>query len=226
MRQLIATIFTLIGFSTFAQFPSYFPNLTKVNVPPMGNYIFGYSETNVNYINSPTVSNVDSDTYLVATIPNGGYKLLFSSGESDDPTFYLMSSGGQVIETFECTEFYITSDYVIYTAGHTNNMFNTRRKYILSNEGGLTEVQQPYYYVGLRGQTVQSVTLYSSIIGSEVVATVGAEDFIDVLLCDTNPETQDMYYLVRTTFGLVGWMRLENGFSYLTPLESLRYAGD
>ena len=92
-------------------------------------------------------------TYDVCTLKMKSHKLSiqFNEGPSADPTFVLTFSKGKKKKThlIPATTLYIPKGSNVYAEGWTNSMFNYRRKFTF-NGAELTEVKQPYYYVGLK----------------------------------------------------------------------------
>jgi hypothetical protein len=152
---------------------------------------------------------------------NDEYYVIYSSGPSADPTYIFYKDG-----EFERAAFYISALQVylpgngfIYSSGHTNNNFNTRKKYqIVGNQ--LKEIYQPYYYVGLETKTLKEVKLLSSKPKSEVLANLPKGYEVEILLNEKGTN----WYLVRTKFGLCGWVEVE-GFEQ-TTFEGIFYNGD
>jgi hypothetical protein len=165
---------------------------------------------------------------VVAKFKNENFKdslvVLYSAGASDDPSFSIMKSANQKVEEFYCTELYLNTNGVLYTAGHTNNMFNHRHKFLFQKDK-IVEVSQPYYYVGLKGKTTKAITLYQEKTGNETVAQLPIAYEIEVLLAEKKNDLERLF-LVRTDFGLVGWLRLSEKDLYDRVIEGLYFAGD
>lgn len=106
-------------------------------------------------------------------------------------------------------------------------MYNRRRKFQLQNDT-ILEIKQPYNYVGLKGKTEKSITLYKDKTGPDIVAQLPKAYEIEVLLAEspTKDFESDQLFLVRTDFGLVGWLRLSTEDVYEPVLKGLFYAGD
>ena len=158
---------------------------------------------------------------------NDSLYIIYSQGMSEDMVFELATKpdASTRIGSFYCLEFYINSLGTIYTAGHTNNMFNMRRKFQLQGDT-IREVRQPFYYVGLKGKTLNEITLYAVKSGKDIVAQLPADYEIEILLAEYAEKDTEMgtRFLVRTEFGLVGWLRVE-GFAE-GVLKELYFAGD
>lgn len=160
-------------------------------------------------------------------------KIVYSSGPSDDPffQFYPISKKRKTQEKtpiFElgATTLYIPNKNNIYAEGWSNTMFNLRRKYSFDGKV-FQEVQQPFLYVGIQTK-VQDVngeknqkglTLYTDKTKINKVAILPIGSDIEVLLHE-KPD----WYLVRSSFGLVGWVYVPLGL-YDTKI-GVRFAGD
>lgn len=154
--------------------------------------------------------------------------VLFSPGPSCDPIFKIVNNNGRVIWQVGADEMGLTENGTIYVAGHTNNVFNQRAKYYI-REDYITEARQPYHYVGMKGKTLRPIKLYERKIGGEPIVSLPKGYEIEVLLAETSPgeDNYPRHYLVRTAFGLVGWLILSEKELFEEPvLNTLRYYGD
>ncbi len=89
----------------------------------------------------------------------------------------------------------------LYTKGHINNMFYMKRKYQIKNLK-LLEIIQPFFYVGKTTKTLKPISIYSNKDLTHKVARLPKGYQITILL------NQGSYYLLKTGFGLVGWVKL------------------
>ncbi len=159
--------------------------------------------------------------------------ILFSPGASADPQFRISDAENMVLWEQFTDEMCINANDIIYTAGNTNKMFNRRRKFQLS-DNKVTETKQPFCYVGVKGELLKPVKLYTQKEGGKVVANLPVGYEIEVLLAEDDYPTDEygeglpMNYLARTAFGLVGWLRLtEDDVHNSNPvLRGLGYMGD
>ena len=215
--------------------------MTRVQVDTSLNAWFGY-EKGTKVINRSLQTLDPRDPYyrdseavvlgeLVAQYNAPGMKdsltVVFESGMSDDPEFSIFGKGQKLIGHVSCLDMYINASGVIYTAGHANNMFNRRRKFQIQKDT-LLEVKQPYYYVGLKGQLQKDITLYRDKTGPDVVAQLPKGYEVEVLLAESTTKDYeiDNLFLVRTDFGLVGWLRLSNEDTFGGVLKELYFRGD
>jgi hypothetical protein len=149
------------------------------------------------------------------------YIIDFDEGASDDPTFILLKEENKklkYISHMPGTSLVIPGDGNLYISGHTNDMFDKRRKFSLSKDR-IVEVQQPYYYVGLETKIKKKIDLYSTPQQSEVIHSLLKGSKVTVLL------NKGDLYLLKTSFGLVGWTQIPYG-SQETSIEGLYFAGD
>jgi hypothetical protein len=240
MRVLILLIF-LSSFQTAnGQVKPYFPNLTHVVIDTSLKVVFGYENKSTRFINIPCYKldkkdprHCYKDSVLAEWTVVAKYKseklldsayIIYSQGMSDDPGFGIYTKEAKCIGYFPCLEFYINASGTVYTAGHTDNMYNHRRKFQIQVDTVL-EIKQPYNYVGLKGKTLKDLTLYRDKTGNNVVAQLPKGYEIEILLADASANDFDVKnFLARTDFGLVGWIRLE-GFAE-PIIEGLYFAGD
>jgi len=242
-QLLILTFLFTIIIRLSGQPQSYFPNLTRISVDTTYNVFFGYDKSTTRLINKPCYQLEKADPFhcyedsvpvtwiILAKFKNKSLKdsiyIVYSEGLSADPVFEVSTKpdASTIIGSFYCLEFYINASGTIYTSGHTNNMFNKRKKFQLKNDT-IVEVQQPYLYVGMKGKTMKDVTLFKDKVGKTIVAQLPKEYEIEILLAESGTKDFEIetLFLVRTDFGLVGWLRLE-GFGEQV-LKDLYYAGD
>jgi hypothetical protein len=151
------------------------------------------------------------------------YYIVFSENPSGDP-HYMFYRDGQ-FESYETSIsgycLYIPGDGFLYSSGHINNNFDTRVKYVFK-DNKISEVEQPYYYVGIESKTLQKVKMYYSSDLQKIVTTLEANTNIRILL---NKKGTNIY-LVVTEFGITGW--IDNGYSGLMPtvLDKIFFRGD
>lgn len=235
------TLLTLAIFCSYGQeIPSYFPNLKKIYFYSNKKFIFGYDPKTIKFLNTKCSDLSQSDYWYcpsddyqgivkLARIYNDKIKdtldVLFDAGPSDDPEFIISKRDGKIVGRVSALEFYIADNNTIYSTGHTNNMFNKRQKFQLFQDT-LLEVKQPYYYVGLKSKTISTLTLYKSKTENEILAVLPKDYDVEILLCEPNKDNSETSFLVRTEFGLIGWLRLKEKYMYETPIEGLHFFGD
>lgn len=163
-------------------------------------------------VNSPFYSEYSDDfgeTIVISTKLHHTDKwesfVLYSDGPSGDPSFSFYTQKGDSISYLGSVgglSLFIPGNGNIYVSGHANNYFNKRKKYTVSN-GNLTEVEQPFYYVGLETQTQSAITIYKSPEQIQKVAVLPANSAVEILINESDN------FLIRTSFGLTGWWKLD-----------------
>jgi hypothetical protein len=242
-RLIIFVLLITTSLTSFSQTKLYFPNLTGVSIDTTDNVFFAYDKKFTHFINKSCSSldrkdplfcekdSVPVEWIVIAKFKNETLKdsltIIYSEGLSADPEYIVSTKTGEFISRFSCKEFYINGSGTIYTSGHVNNMYNRRRKYQIQNDT-IIEINQPYSYVGLKGKTLKAITLYKDTEGNEIVAQIPKDYEIEILLTGATTKDFEMDYnfLVKTDFGLVGWLRLTNEDTYGTVLKDLYFAGD
>lgn len=151
------------------------------------------------------------------------YYVLFSWGPSADPEYIFYRKGRLEKPAFRlmAPQVFIPGNGNIYTAGHSNNTFDTRKKYIFSNNS-IREVEQPFYYVGMQTQTRKPVVLYKSQKMQQKVAGLPADYAIEVVL----NKKRSNFYLIKTQFGLTGWLKVNHRGPQVEEIKNMTFAGD
>jgi hypothetical protein len=144
----------------------------------------------------------------------------YDGGPSVDPEIVVTQVGSEEPAGYIWgLNFYIPGTGAIYASGHTNTMFDTRVKYVL--EGGkLIEVKQPFYWVGLESKALKDLALLSAKGGKEVVARLPKGSALTVVLAEGD------WYLIKTPFGLVGWLEVKEYTQQAEMIEGLFFQGD
>jgi hypothetical protein len=136
-----------------------------------------------------------------------------------EPEFRIFEEGNKTpLDNISATALVIPGNGSIYTSGHMS-YFNARQKYDFVNNK-ITEVPQPFYYVGLKSHTLRTVNLYQDTNLKKVIATLPPNNEIEILL------SAGGLYLARTSFGLVGWTKLEAAQYRSVDVEGLFYNND
>jgi hypothetical protein len=241
-RKITLVVFVyLVANIAVAQKDAYFTDLIRKPILGTQSCFISYDSKSTTLYNIPChlLKKTDpaySEDYketggvLVARYKNAVLKdslnIIFDMGASDDPNFIIYGKDKNKLFQIYCLQFYINSNGVIYTAGHTNNMYNTKRKFQIQKDK-IFEVKQPFNYVGIKGVTKKAVVLYQDKVGSEVVANISQNTEIEVLLAPSaDNDTLDRLFLVKTKFGLVGWLRLAEDEIFGAIIQELFFAGD
>jgi len=131
------------------------------------------------------------------------------------------------VATLGGERFIFPGNGVLYTDGKNDERFDVRRKYTW-HDGKLTEVKQPFYYVGLDSRTLVDLDIYSSKDFRQPVAHLPKGTTVTVLLNEVVDKGNDEYdvgnCLVKTPFGLVGWVR--STVDQPPVIDDLLYHGD
>lgn len=164
---------------------------------------------------------LDGQTYILVELTfnenaDKKYTILYNEGSSVDPEFSIYL-GNIHIGDIKGQNLFITKSGNFYSSGHTNTNFNEKRKYKIIKEK-ITEIKQPFLYVGLKTKTLKNITLFEN-----KVATLPKDYEIEVILADQ--KIADLY-LIKTTFGLLGWAKVESGQYISKEIEGIRYLGD
>ena len=143
------------------------------------------------------------------------------SGPSGDPSCTFSKEGEEKGTSISGLNFILPGNGNIYATGHTNTMFNQRRKYEWRG-GEFVEVKQPFLYVGLDTTTNRAIQIYESRQYKRTVASLPANSPVSVVLNEGDD------YLLKTPFGLVGWIKIENGGIDQDgqPIKGIYFRGD
>jgi hypothetical protein len=148
------------------------------------------------------------------------YHIMFDWGPSYDPNFsiYTVENGEAVlIGSISATRLYIPGNGNIYAEGRQNQIFNVRQKFKIKN-GKIEEVKQAMKYVGLKTTTNELIKLSIEKESSSNIAVLPKGAEVEVLLNEGN------YFLIRTSFGLVGWWKWS--YDKNNVIEGLYLSGD
>jgi hypothetical protein len=156
--------------------------------------------------------------------------IAFSWGPSDDFSFDIYRDDDEKTWAgwMNGHIMYVPGNGYVYAEGHVNNCFNHRKKYKFQN-GEFVEAPQAFYYVGLKTYTTAPIKLYSDTTYTEIVATLVENQPVEVLIADFNddPRSNDGHdYLIKTPFGLTGWLRVIDCYPRVWGIKGLYYAGD
>jgi hypothetical protein len=150
------------------------------------------------------------------------YLIKFDYGPSEDPSFtiFLIDDTGseQLIGNIPAEELVIPGNGYVYSAGKANQLYDKRQKFRV-NEKGISEIKQAAYYIGLKTQTNKPITLWADKNKSERTAVLPANYDIEVLI------EQENWFLIRTAFGLSGWLDGKEINTYDMSGENLTIKG-
>ncbi|HTO35730.1 MAG TPA: hypothetical protein VLZ72_05800 [Flavobacterium sp.] len=152
------------------------------------------------------------------------YLLSFTMAPSADHAFSFFKKNGDKYDySFSILgkQIFIPGNGFIYVSGHTNNWFNKRRKYKIQ-EGEISEIEQPHYYVGLKSVTIRPIVLYSDKNENNEVAHLPSNSRVEVVASES--QNNQEYFLIKTSFGLLGWWKLDH--FYEPAINGLFFNGD
>lgn len=188
---------------------------TVINTPVQKNHAL-YDEL------SEDIGFIELIQFNIPDKPEQQFSILFDWGMSADPCFRIYKIGKeqsnyQFIEAIGGLQLFFPGNGYIYSEGHTNNHFNKKYKFRFNGKE-LQEVEQAFYYVGIRTKTQKPIVLYSDTSQNKAVAGLPAASEIEILL------NKEQWYLIKTSFGLLGWFRFD-GYR-CEEIEELWFAGD
>jgi len=151
------------------------------------------------------------------------YFIEYTPGPSCDPSFIFYNNILQSLNyghELTALKLLIPGNGYFYAWGHIDNDYNQVRKYHIKNNK-ITEVKQPFYYVGLETKTNKNLILYDDTLLTNIVANLPSGSRLTVLINISS------YYLIKTPLGLTGWIKLHpeamwNG----KTIEGLFFKGD
>lgn len=191
---------------------SYDPSLAKLIRKPVDVEFNrqGIGEIEVTRVLSTKIDRNKSENFLID----------FDPGASGDPAFVVLPENAKsAIGVIEADHLVLPGNGSIYALARSNKNFIERRKYAI-RDNKVVEVKQPYLYVGLDTQSNKNFGIYSSKTEGELVASVRAGDKLSVLI------NEGEYYLVKTTFGLTGWVKINDGSLTDDTIKGIYFAGD
>lgn len=148
------------------------------------------------------------------------YYIDFDPGASNDPVFSISPDPGKrSIGAIEADHLVLPGNGFIYALSRTNREFLEHRKFFI-RDGKLVEARQPFIFVGLDSTANIPFQLRSLPSAGDVVASIKKGDKVFVVLHDGS------HYLVRSDFGLLGWLKVENFAQESSVIEGLYFAGD
>ena len=156
------------------------------------------------------------------------FLVVFSEGPSEDPNFYFidLQAPNQIWGQLDGTALAMPGNGAFYIAGRHNRAFTERRKYLFS-PAGFREVRQPFGYVGLSTQTRKTIDIFLEPTQKTPIAQLPENSRIEVLISDEqNAIDGHLLLLVRTQFGLVGWVQVPWTTFVSGSIEGIHFIGD
>jgi len=232
---VLSLLLTGITFSQGLEIPASFDHLNRIVVDEDWNILAFVPKGSITDL--PDIKLLENDEYEELVIPvaivdlegneNKDFLLVFSPGPSADPTFefYKISEKDtNFLFSLACKQIIINDNGYMFTSGHANNMFNTRRIFKFERDS-LREVKQPFDYVGLKTKTLKRITIYEDKEFTNVLAVVPEDSPIEVLFGEWNEEEFSWKFLIKSSIGFLGWWKLDDNYRS-EEIEGLFFAGD
>jgi len=226
MKILLLIVSTLFTTTTFAGSFDHLTSVKPIDASPV--LEIKYNPKNSKVIKKPATDPMleeGSILVLETKISSGGSKthqIYYNPGPSEDPTYEIFEKSGstnQHLGSISGWKLVIPGNGNLYVSGHTNNLFDQKKKFTLS-EGKITEIKQPYYYVGITSKTLKPITLYADKELTKKLAFLPAGYQCEILI--NEKET----FLIRTPFGLTGWAKINTQVAEPRIFKEIYYAGD
>jgi len=190
--------------------------------------IFVFYDSNLCRIINKQIPN-EADIYLNEVLiaklnpylPDSFY-IRYSEGMSGDPWFGVFRKDNDTVDYLGGSNglnLTVLRNGRLFISGHTNNYFNTRKLFEVTHDT-LKEIEQPFYYVGIRSRLNKDASLLSDIDNGQVIMSLPKGTMCDILL-----NKDEDYYLVKTEMNVVGWIKNDNDYERPT-IDDIRYAGD
>ncbi len=178
-----------------------------------GDYIVAYSS--VKLIETFLSKNSDKKHFITWGSIDGP-EIGFTIFESEKPHKIL----GQIYSR----QLIIPGNGFIYSIERENLNFFVKKKYKIE-KNNIEEVKQPLYGVNIDSYTLKPITIFEDQQLTKPIATIPENGAIKILAAKEPFEYLSLY-LVQSSFGLVGWTKLEASQYRSTAVEGLFYYGD
>lgn len=149
--------------------------------------------------------------------------LQYNSGASEDPHFIFYWNDGNKKKDFKIggTRMSYLSNGVFLVSGHTNNMFDVKRKIFFDGKK-FEEIKQPFYVIDLSSIALVDGSAHQvTSEKSPVVFSFKKNEELKILLSDSKQE----YFLIKNKDGLSGWINIPLN-QRPTVFKEIFYAGD
>jgi hypothetical protein len=242
MKIGLLAITTILILNSQGQNTMTFQGLTKISIDSLYDSYFYYDIKSSRLINKSCRLLDNKDRFYCSdSIPIDGYLvakykcsnltdsiyILFDGGLSDDPEFSFYNEAGKLLKGISANSLFLNSFGTAYLTGHSNCMYDRKRKFQISNDT-IIETHQPFYYVGIKGKVKKEITLFANRTGDEIVVKIPKNYDIEILLAESTTKDYDIdkLFLVKTQFGLIGWLRIDEVGLYEEIIDGLFYDGD
>ena len=132
------------------------------------------------------------------------YYLDYSEGPSDDPTF-IFTNAADMKKTSEigATSIHIPGNGSLYFERRMNTVVPKEKGKITLQNGVFKELAQPFYYIGKETVTLKPIVLYTDHTFTKKVAGLGKGSKVTAVMA----KPLSPHVLVKTPFGLTGWVK-------------------
>ncbi len=172
----------------------------------------------------------DFSVRLIETVLNkdSDKKHFITWGPIDGPahgfTIFESALPHKIIGQIYSRQIVVPGNGYVYSIERENYNFFVKKKYIIEADS-IKEVNQPFYGVNIDSYALKSITIYQDEELTNPIASIPKNGAIKILV------TKELYdypglYLVQSSFGLVGWAKLESDQYRSTAVEGLYYHGD
>ncbi|GCC53316.1 hypothetical protein SanaruYs_35590 [Chryseotalea sanaruensis] len=185
--------------------------------------------------------NLDTPINQAYSVGNDNIKLIKTKINSKDDKQYYISFGSidgpsigftifeaalpnKIIGQIQAISLIIPGNGSLYSIDRCWENYITKRKHSIV-EGKIMEDKQPFYSVDIKSYALRPIEIYADATFKDKMATIPINGKIEIILCTGSNSTSDIY-LVRTSFGLLGWARLRAGQYQSVDVEGLFYNGD
>jgi hypothetical protein len=188
---------------------------SDINIDYSGDYEYAVGIDNIKLIK--TKLNRNENKY---------YFITFGSidGPSIGFTIFEEKLPNKIIGQIRAASLIVPGNGSLYSIDRYWENFETKRKYSFIEEK-IVENKQPFYSVNLISFALRPIDIYSDINLENKLASIPVKGKIEVILCTDSNSRSDIY-LVRTSFGLIGWAKLVTGQYQSVDVEGLYYNGD
>lgn len=151
-----------------------------------------------------------------------------SFGSIDGPSFgftiFEENLPNKIIGQIQAVSLIVPGNGSLYSIDRCWEDFITKRKHSITADK-LIEDKQPFYSVDIKSYALRPIEIYADFNFKDKLATIPINGKIEVILCTGSNSSSDIY-LVRTSFGLLGWAKLRAAQYQSVDVEGLFYKGD
>ena len=155
---------------------------------------------------------------------NKSYAIAYSVCPNPEFTIYDSDNPHKIYGNINADKLFITGNGSIYCSGGEST-FDAKKKFNIIGDK-LIEIQQPFYYIGLKTRTLRPIKLFETIDLENEIANLPMDYPVEIILSNKSFNSTKGLYLVKTKFGLTGWSELKAGQGESVDVEGLIYTGD